>query len=106
MSVKVDYILPGGEVVETVSPSGRDSVMELARREAVSGIVGDCGGFMACATCHVHVEPEWLDAVGPASDEEREMIALTMDPRPQSRLGCQIWLHKGLDGLRVRVAAH
>ena len=68
------------------------------------GIIGDCSGFMACATCHVHVEPEWREKVGPPSDEEAEMIAMTADPRPESRLGCQIWLDAKLDGLRVRVA--
>ncbi|MCE7798478.1 2Fe-2S iron-sulfur cluster-binding protein [Sphingobium sufflavum] len=104
--LKIAYLLPGGEVLEIVSPSDRDSVMELGRRAGVPGIVGDCGGFMACATCHVHVAPEWRDAVGSASEEEQAMIALTADPRPDSRLGCQIWLHPGLDGLRVAVAPH
>ncbi|MFT3967293.1 MAG: 2Fe-2S iron-sulfur cluster-binding protein [Sphingobium sp.] len=107
MAVRVEFLLPGGEMVEAVSPSGRDSVMETARRAGVPGIAGDCGGFMACATCHVHVEPEWREAVGPpSSEEEREMIGLTADPRPESRLGCQIWLSDRLDGLRLRVAAH
>lgn len=100
------FELPGGEVVEAVSPSGRDSVMETAKRGSVPGIIGDCGGFMSCATCHVHVAPEWREAVGDPSEEERDMIALTVDPRPESRLGCQIWLTAKLDGLRVRVAGH
>lgn len=102
----MQFELPGGEAVEAVSPSGRDSVMETGRNAGVPGIIGDCGGFMSCATCHVHIAAEWRDAVGPPSDEERDMIALTADPRPESRLGCQIWLTDRLDGLRVRVAGH
>ena len=82
----------------------RESLMELGRRHDVPGVIGDCGGFMACATCHVHVEPEWREAVGPASGEERDLIEMTKDPRPESRLGCQLWVTPELDGLRVRVA--
>jgi 2Fe-2S ferredoxin len=104
--IEVHFLLPEGAVVTASSASGRDNVMEVARRASVPGVIGDCSGFMACATCHVHVEPEWRDLVGPASEEEREMIAMTADPRPESRLSCQIWLSSALQGLRVRVAPH
>ncbi len=82
----------------------RESLMELGRRHGVPGVIGSCGGFMACATCHVHVDAAWLTAAGPAGAEEREIIEMTADPRPESRLGCQLWITPAMDGLIVRVA--
>lgn len=88
-----------------VSHAGdRESLMLIARRHGVPGVIGDCGGVMACATCHVHVMPEWQDRVGPPSVDERELIEMTADPRPESRLGCQVFVTSALDGLRVKVA--
>ena len=82
-----------------------ERLMEIGKRANVPGIFGDCGGFMACATCHVYVEPEWCDRVGgPSSDEEREILAMTENVRPESRLGCQIWVTDELDGLRISPA--
>lgn len=100
----VEFLLPDGSTMRVESHLSHETVMEVAKRAGVPGIIGDCGGFAACATCHVHVEPEWRDAVGPASEEERDLIALTEEPRPESRLSCQIWLSDALDGLRVRPA--
>lgn len=83
-----------------------ETLMEIGRRHGVPGIIGDCGGFMSCATCHLHVDPDWLARTGAASGDERDMIEMTADPRAESRLGCQIWLTAELDGLYVRVAPH
>jgi len=83
-----------------------ETLMEIGRRHGVPGIIGDCGGFMSCATCHLQVDPAWLSRTGGASADERDMIAMTADPQPESRLGCQLWLTAELDGLRVRVASH
>lgn len=100
----VEYLLADGSTIRADSGRMRENVMTLARRAGVPGNIGECGGYMACATCHVHVAPEWMAVVGPAVGEEREIIAMTDDPRPESRLGCQIWLENDLDGLQVRVA--
>lgn len=100
------FFLPdGGETV--IDHTGHaETLMEVSRRHGIPGVIGDCGGFMSCATCHVHVAPEWLAKLGAAPESEREMIAMTADPRPESRLACQIWVVPELDGLTVRVAAH
>jgi 2Fe-2S ferredoxin len=79
------------------------SVMEGAVRNGVPGIDGDCGGACACATCHVYVEDEWLGKLEPQSDMELSMLEFAEGVRPNSRLGCQIKLAPGLDGLTVEL---
>lgn len=81
------------------------SVMEIAKRNGVDGIIGECGGSCACATCHVFVDPEWWSTVGPPSADESEMLDFAGDRRRHSRLSCQIRLRADLDGLVVRTPA-
>lgn len=81
------------------------SVMTVARRHAVSGIQAICGGACVCATCHVHVDPAWMAAAGPAIGEEAEMLDFAADRRPGSRLSCQLRMVPTLDGLILRVPA-
>lgn len=100
----VEYLLADGSAIRADSGRMRENVMTLARRFGVPGIAGECGGYMACATCHVYVAPEWIAAVGPAVGEEHEVLAMTEGRRHESRLGCQIWLDGHLDGLRVTPA--
>ena len=90
---------------ETVAVEGElgDIVMELARAEGVEGIDAECGGGCACATCHVHVAPEWMAKAGPPSDLEREMLEFDGEVAATSRLSCQIELTEELDGLIVKV---
>tara|TARA_R110000772_G_scaffold56211_5_gene128003 strand:+ start:850 stop:1170 length:321 start_codon:yes stop_codon:yes gene_type:complete len=77
------------------------SVMEAATHNDVPGIIGECLGSAACGTCHVYVEPEWIDRLPAPSVDELEMLALAIDPRPNSRLSCQIRVDTRSDGLRV-----
>jgi 2Fe-2S ferredoxin len=81
------------------------TVMAVAKRAGIPGIAGQCGGNRACATCHVHVDAGWMAIVGPPGAEERELLALTDDPRPESRLSCQIRIAAALDGLVVTPAS-
>lgn len=97
---KITYISHDGDSRTVEAESGRN-LMETAVAQGVPGIDGDCGGVCACATCHVHVAPEWLDAVGAADVMEQEMLELTGDMRPNSRLACQIVVSEVLDGLVV-----
>ncbi len=64
---------------------------------------GTCGGEMACSTCHVVVDPADHDRLPPASGEEEDLLDLAPRAVRTSRLACQIVLHEGLDGLRVRM---
>ena len=79
------------------------SVMEGAVRNGIPGIDGDCGGMRACATCHVHVLPEWLAETGGPGEEENELLELAPDRDAASRLSCQIEMRPSLDGLVVQM---
>lgn len=89
---------------EVEVPDGT-TVMRAAVTNGVAGIVGECGGQAMCATCHVYVTEEFLDALPPISDDEEEMLDCTTAPRDdeRSRLGCQLRLSGALDGLVVDV---
>lgn len=80
------------------------SVMETAKRNGVPGIIAECGGNAACATCQVLIEPAWIDVVGPPNVMEAQLLDL-IDSQPQSRLSCQIKLRDAHDGLAVRIPA-
>ena len=77
------------------------SVMEGAIQNDIQGIDADCGGSMACATCHVYVEEKWLDNLPKAEDAEVDMIDMAYEPKKNSRLSCQIIVSDELDGLEV-----
>ena len=77
------------------------SVMEGAIQKNIPGIDADCGGSMACATCHVYVEQKWLDKLPKAEDAEVDMIDMAYEPKKNSRLSCQIIVSDELDGLIV-----
>ena len=81
------------------------SLMELAKRNGIEGILGDCGGGCSCATCHVYVDAGWWDRVGEPDDIEGDLLDMVADvKRAHSRLGCQIKMRPELDGLAVTVA--
>ncbi len=77
------------------------SVMEGAIQNDIPGIDADCGGSMACATCHVYVKDEWLNKIPKAEDAEVDMIDMAYEPKKNSRLSCQIIINEELDGLEV-----
>lgn len=76
------------------------SAMELARNNGIADIVAECGGAMACATCHVIVDEAWAEKVGAASEGEADMLEFaSSEAQPTSRLSCQIPITEALDGL-------
>ena len=99
---KVYFETLDNDVVAVQGDAG-DIVMELARAEGIEGIDAECGGGCACATCHVHVDSDWMPIVGPPSEIERDMLEFDGEVAPNSRLSCQIELTDELDGLRVKV---
>lgn len=78
------------------------SVMEVIR-DSGFGHVGECGGSMACASCHVIVDPTWADKVPEITEDEEDMLDTVFDLEATSRLSCQIKIEEALDGLRIRV---
>ena len=79
------------------------SVMEGAVKNSVPGIDADCGGACACATCHVYVDPAWVDKTGTREDMEETMLEFAVEVEDTSRLSCQIQVTDELDGLVVRL---
>ena len=101
---KVTYITPNGDETTLEARVG-DSVMETAVKNGVKGIVAECGGACACATCHVYVDDAFADRTGEAGPLEDDMLdGAAAERRPTSRLSCQIKMSDDLDGLVVRIA--
>ena len=86
---------------KTVEVESGLTVMEGAIQNDIPGIDADCGGSMACATCHVYVKDEWFDKIPKAEDAEIDMIDMAYEPKKNSRLSCQIIVNDGLDGLEI-----
>ena len=98
---KLTFIEKDGNRKEVDAPNGL-SVMEIAHRFDVD-IEGACEGSLACATCHVIVDPEWFDRLEPPSEDEEDMLDLAFGLTETSRLGCQIIMSDELDGLVVEL---
>ena len=81
------------------------TAMEAARANAVKGIKAECGGECSCSTCHCYVDPAWFDRLPPKRDDEAGLVEFAWEPRPTSRLACQIRLTEALDGLVLHVPA-
>ena len=86
---------------KTIEVENGLSVMEGAIQNDIPGIDADCGGAMACATCHVYVEEKWLDKLPTAEDAEVDMIDMAHEPKKNSRLSCQLIVTDELDGFIV-----
>jgi len=104
MSVRVVFTEADGSTHERSAEAG-DSVMRAAVRTGIRGILAECGGIAACATCHCYVEPPWSGRLDPRSDLEEAMLEVALEPTEFSRLSCQITLSADLDGVVVRLPA-
>ena len=86
---------------KTIDVENGLTVMEGAIQNDIPGIDADCGGSMACATCHVYVEDKWLNKIKKAEEAEVDMIDMAHEPKKNSRLSCQLIVSNELDGLIV-----
>ena len=102
-SIKLTFVQPDGEEQTFEVSDLRQTLKDVARMGDVPGIAADCGGACACATCHVHVDPAWIECVGRAGGVEADMLELASELSDTSRLSCQIELRPELNGLRVSV---
>ena len=103
--LKVTFVEDDGTVRTIDNAQVGQSLMEVGRSNGITGILADCGGACACATCHVYVDPAWREAVGAADEIELDMLDMISDLQKEgSRLSCQIQLTPALDGLSVTVA--
>lgn len=100
---KITYIEWNGTEHTVEVPEGL-TVMEGAVTNNIPGIDADCGGACACSTCHVYVDPAWVDKLKPKEDMEIDMLDFAYEPdETRSRLTCQIKVTPELDGLVVRM---
>ena len=99
---KITYIESNGKS-HTIEVAKGLSVMEGAIQNNIPGIDADCGGGMACATCHVYVKEEWFDKIPKKEEGEEDMIDMAHEPNEFSLLSCQISVSEELDGLVVNL---
>ena len=97
---KITYIEHNG-TNHTVDVQNGLTVMEGAVQNNIPGIDADCGGSMACATCHVYVKEDWFDKINKINEGEDDMLDQAYEPKKNSRLSCQIIVSDDLDGLVV-----
>ena len=97
---KITYTDSSGNK-KTIDVSNGLTVMEGAIQNNIPEIDADCGGSMACATCHVYVKDEWFNKLPKIEDGEHDMIDMAFEPKKNSRLSCQIIVSEELDGLEV-----
>ena len=86
-----------------VEVSNKMSVMEGAVQNNIPGIDADCGGSMACATCHVYIDKKWFDKLKKKDEDEEDMLDMAYQPNKFSRLSCQLIVSDELDGLILRM---
>jgi 2Fe-2S ferredoxin len=101
--IRVTYVESNG-TEHAVDVSDSTSVMQGAIDDNIEGILAECGGGMACATCHCYVDDAWADKTGAPSEPERDMLEFcASETRPTSRLSCQLSVSTDLDGLVVHM---
>lgn len=101
----INFIHPDGTKQDIDVVAGK-RIMQAALANDVDGIIGECGGQVMCATCHVYLDAAWADRVPPITEEEDEMLEGSASPRTtESRLSCQIPVTDDLDGIVVRLPA-
>ena len=99
---KIPYIEHSGKT-PTIEIANGLSVMEGAVQNNIPGIDADCGGSMACATCHVYVKEEWFNKLPKKEDGEDDMLDMAFEPKKNSRLSCQLMVTDQLEGLVVNL---
>ncbi|PHR22472.1 MAG: 2Fe-2S ferredoxin [Hoeflea sp.] len=100
--VKITFIEPDG-TEKHVEASAGISLMEAATRNGVQGIAAECGGQCSCATCHVYIEGDFFEQVGPPEGDEEDMLDFSDSRQANSRLGCQVPVSDEYSGMVVRV---
>jgi 2Fe-2S ferredoxin len=99
---KVTFIDERGRERVIEAEAGQ-SLLQIAKQYGIDEIEGACGGSLACATCHVIVDPAWYGKLPPPAPDETDMLDLASGLTKTSRLGCQIKLTEALNGLKVKL---
>ncbi|WP_419826195.1 2Fe-2S iron-sulfur cluster-binding protein [Sphingomonas sp.] len=100
----IRFEMPDGATRDVVAPIG-ESVMRAAVQADVPGVVAECRGVLTCATCHVYVLGDWADKFPPPELDESDLLEIVDDPRPNSRLSCQLVVDETTDGVAIGIPA-
>ncbi len=101
--IQVKFIDAAG-TERVVQAENGESVMQCAINNLVDGIIGECGGGLSCATCHVYVDTAWIDKLDPCGIDEADMLEATSEATTEcSRLACQVHCTPALDGLVIHL---
>ena len=100
---KINFVSQSGSNL-TVDAKVGYTLMEVAVDHQVEGVVAECGGACACATCHVYVDEQWVGRLPAVDDMEDAMLDAALDRRPTSRLSCQLEITADMDGFTATVA--
>ena len=100
---KLIVVNRAGEEREVEADNGL-TVMEALRDNGFDELLALCGGCCSCATCHVHVDPAFVDKLPPMSEDENDLLDSSDHRTATSRLSCQVPLTDALDGLKVTIA--
>jgi 2Fe-2S ferredoxin len=101
--ITVTVIMRDGSEAEIRAEEGL-SVMEAIRENGFDELLALCGGCCSCATCHVYIDPAFVERVPPMSEDENDLLDSSEHRTEFSRLSCQLQCAEGSDGIRVRIA--
>lgn len=88
---------------KTVSADDGENLMDIARG-VTEDVEAMCGGCCSCATCHVYVDPQFIDRIPPPATNELELLDFSEHKKPNSRLACQVYVNSSMEGLHATVA--
>jgi 2Fe-2S ferredoxin len=97
----ITFIEPAGQA-RPIDVADGWSLMQAAITGGIDGIVGECGGSCACATCHCYVDEQLMAVLAPPAANELDMLAnAAAERRPNSRLACQLKVNPAFEGARL-----
>jgi 2Fe-2S ferredoxin len=100
----ITFVAHDGSSHEVQAAAG-SNLMQVALANGIDGILGECGGSCSCATCHCYLADSDFDRLGAPSRTEREMLECVTEPKPTSRLGCQVVINDDSQGMIVHMPA-
>ena len=92
-----------GEEKSVDAAEGR-TLMEVIRDDGFDELLALCGGCCSCATCHVHIDPAYVDKLPPMSEDENDLLDSSEHRNEFSRLSCQVPVTDVLEGCKVTIA--
>ncbi len=98
--VLINFISSKG-IQKSVNATEGETLMDCAKNNDIHEIEADCGGGCSCATCHVYVHEEWVNAIEAPTEMEEDMLDFAIDVKENSRLSCQVKIDKSLDGITI-----